>query len=461
MRHAPEKIRNREGTTHNMKQALLAATLIAAAAAAHAESAADLGRTLTPMGAIKAGNADGSIPAWTGGYTTPTAGWKAGDPRPDPFASERPLFSITAQNVDRYAGKLAAGTIAMIRTLPGFHVDVYPTHRTFAAPQYIYDNAVANAGRAHLSANGLDVVGAQLSVPFPIPHSGNEAIWNHIIRWRGTQIVRTVTNAITAPTGDYTLERWNEKIMLPYNTQGISNKDNWDSLFWQEVLGPPRIAGQITMVVSHTDPYEEPRQAWTYNPGERRVRRAPEINYDTPLTNSDGLETVDDYDMYNGAIDRYDWQLLGRKEIYVPYNTYKFQSPSVSYADIVQKDAVNPNLVRFELHRVWVVQATLKPGVRHVYSKRTLYLDEDSWQCLIADRYDQRGQLWRTALAMVEEAPEVPLLGADGYEFVDLIQHRYLVQGMHNREPVAPVYNATSLSTDDYTPEALRRAGRR
>jgi hypothetical protein len=349
----------------------------------------------------------------------------------------------------------------MVRTLPGYRVDVYPSHRTFAAPQYIYDNAILNASRAHLSANGLDVQDAKLSIPFPIPHNGNEAIWNHIIRWRGSEIVRTVTNAITSPTGDYTLERWNEKIMLPYNIPGLSNPEKWDSLFWQEVLEPPRIAGQITMVISHQDPFEQPREAWTYNPGERRVRRAPEINYDTPLNNSDGLETVDDYDMYNGAIDRYTWKLVGRRELYVPYNTYKFQDPKNKYSDIVQKDAVNPDLVRFELHRVWEVEADLKPDVRHIYSKRTMYLDEDSWQCLIADRYDTRGNLWRTAIAMVAQAPEVPLFGADGYEFVDLIQHRYLVQGMHSREPEAPVYNATSLSPDDYTAEALRRAGRR
>ena len=177
-----------------MKHALLAATVLAAALGAAvpalAQTAADLGKTLTPMGAVKAGNADGTIPAWTGGYTTPAPGWTPGAPRPDPFASERPLFSITAQNVDKYADKLAAGTIAMIRTLPGYHVDVYPTHRTAAAPQFIYDNAIANASRAHLSANGQDVLDAKLSIPFPIPKNGNEAIWNHIIRWRGTGAAR-------------------------------------------------------------------------------------------------------------------------------------------------------------------------------------------------------------------------------------------------------------------------------
>lgn len=451
----------------NMKHALLAATCFAvafgAAAPSLAQSASDLGKSLTAMGAIKAGNADGTIPAWTGGYTTPAPGWKPGDPRPDPFGTEKPLFSITAQNVDKYADKLASGTVAMIRTLPGYHVDVYPTHRTAAAPQYIYDNAIANASRAHLSANGQDVEDAKLSVPFPIPKNGNEAIWNHILRWRSSGIERTVSNALTTPTGDYTLERWHERILLAYNIPGLDNPKKWDSMFWQEVLEPPRIAGQLTLVISHQDPFEQPREAWTYNPGERRVRRAPEINYDTPVQNTDGLETVDDYDMYNGAIDRYNWKLLGRKELYVPYNTYEFQNPKYKYSQIVQKDAANPDLIRFELHRVWVIEGDLKDGVRHIYSKRVNYADEDSWQILIADRYDARGTLWRTSIAMVQTAPEAPVMGADGYEHLDLIQHRYLLQGMHNQEPKAPIYDAkiANITPDDYTVEALRRTGRR
>ncbi len=447
-----------------MKQSLLAATLLACAMAAPqagAQTAADLGHSLTPFGAVKAGNADGTIPAWTGGYEKPPAGYEAGQYRIDPYGQERPLFVITAQNVDRYASKLAEGTIAMIRTLPGYHVDVYPTHRTFAAPQSQYDNAIANASRAKLAANGLDVVGAKVSIPFPIPANGSEAILNHILRWRGSQLQRTVDNAITTPSGDYSLTRWHEQIMFPYNTPGMNNPSKWDSLFWQEVLAPPRIAGQLTLVISHYDPYDQPREAWTYNPGERRVRRAPEINYDTPVTNTDGLEAVDDYDMYNGAIDRYNWKLLGKKEIYIPYNTYKIQQPGVKYTDIIKPQAVNPDLLRFELHRVWVVEGDLKAGSRHEYARRVDYIDEDSWQIGIADRYDARNQLWRTALAFIATDPEVPLTGADGYEFVDLIQHRYLVQGLHSQEPTAPTYNGTSLTPDDFTADALRRVGRR
>ncbi len=418
------------------------------------------GPGLTPLGAIRAGNDDGTIPAWTGGMV----GHPGPAParfRPDPFPDERPLFRITAQNVDRYAGRLAPGTVAMIRTIRGFHVDVYPTHRTAAAPQFVYDNAIANEGRAHLVHGGQGVEGASLSVPFPIPHDGPEAMWDAALRWRGTQIVRNVTNVISTPSGDYSLQRWHEDIMLPYNTVGFSNTRHWDSLFRQEVLSPPRDAGALTLVINHENPYEQVREAWSYNPGERRVRRAPDIDYDTPLTDTDGLETVDDYDLFNGALDRYDWTLVGRRELYVPYNTNRLQDVSLRYSDLVGRECLNPDYIRFELHRVWVVEAKLKPEFRHIYTRRTIYLDEDSWQPLISDRYDGHGNLWRTAMAFPVAAPEVPMLGADGYEYVDLYQHRYLAQGLHNQEAVGPTFNAVSLTPRDFTADALRQMGHR
>ncbi len=425
-----------------------------------ATQATGAGEGLTPMGAIRAGNDDGTIPAWTGGLV----GKPSSAPihsRPDPFADERPLFKITAQNVDHYTDKLAAGTAAMIRTIPGYHVDVYPTHRTAAAPQYIYDNAVANESRAHLVHNGEGVEGAALSVPFPIPHNGPEAMWNELLRWRGTQILRNATNVISTPNGDYSIQKWHEDIMLPYNTAGFSNTRQWDSLFRQEVLSPPRDAGALTLVVNHEDPYAQAREAWSYNPGERRVRRAPEIDYDTPLTDTDGLETVDDYDLFNGSLDRFSWTLVGRREMYVPYNTNRLQDPSIRYTDLIGRQSLNPDYIRFELHRVWVVEAKLKPEFRHIYTRRTLYLDEDSWQALVSDRYDGRGNLWRTAMAFPVEASEVPVLGADGYEYVDLYQHRYLAQGLHNQEALAPTFNAVSLTPRDFTADALRQMGHR
>jgi hypothetical protein len=446
-----------------MKNLLLASAMMAlglmGTAAADAQSVADLGKSLTPMGAIRAGNADGSIPAWTGGLVGAPAGWHQGQTRPDPYGAEKPLFSITAANVSRYQDKLAAGTVAMLRTLPGFRVDVYPSHRSFGAPQFIYDNAIANASRAHLIHDGQDVEGAQVAIPFPVPHNGSEAIWNHILRWRGFGASRTMAIAITTPTGDYALMKWIERIFFPYDIPGYDNGRRMDSMYWSEVAAPARIAGLITLAVSYQNPVEQPRMAWQYYPGERRVRRAPEISYDTPYNNSDGLATCDDYDMFNGPIDRYDWKLVGRQELYVPYNTAKFQDPKYQYSDLIKRDAVNPDAVRWELHRVWKVEATLKPDYMHVYSRRTMYLDEDSWTILVSDRYDGRGQLWRTGMTFGEQFPDVPGYFPDGYVLMDLYQHRYFVQGMHNQEK--PPNYAVAFQPNDFTPEALRRYGRR
>src|SRR3954454_23477265 len=86
-----------------------------ARAAVSPEEANQLKTTLTPLGAEKAGNAEGTIPAWDGGYTKVWEGYKSGAPRPDPFASEKPVFQITAANMGQYADKLSDGAQALLQ----------------------------------------------------------------------------------------------------------------------------------------------------------------------------------------------------------------------------------------------------------------------------------------------------------------------------------------------------------
>jgi len=440
--------------------ALAWAFVLAWQGTAHAQTAADLGHDLTPFGAIRAGNADGSIPAWDGGTTRAPAGYVSGQPLADPYAQEKPLFSIDAGTVDRYADKLSAGIIAKLRTLRGYRIDIYPSHRNFAAPHYILDAAIANAGRAHLTNGGVDVEGAQTSIPFPIPHSGAEVIWNHLLRWRGAQLRRTDSHAIVNLDGNYSLSKTFVKVLFSYNLPG-PQPDHVNQLFYAESLEPARVAGGMVISRDFTDPFEEPRQAWAYSPGERRVRRAPKIGYDTPIGETDGIETTDEVDLFNGALDRYDWALLGRREIYVPYDCYQLQLPTRSYHDLIGPAFLNPDAIRWELHRVWVVQATLKPGQSHIYARRTMYVDEDSWQMLISDRYDSRGLLWRTAMGFPTLNYTVPVLAADGYEYTDLISHRYLAVALHGQERHPPAYDGAPISAAEFTPDALRDAGRR
>src|SRR5216117_2538075 len=87
-------------------------------AAVSPDEAAKIKTTLTPMGAEKAGNADGSIPAWTGGLTKDVAGAKFGDVPADPFPGEKPVLQITTRNAAQYADKLSEGTKALLAKYP-------------------------------------------------------------------------------------------------------------------------------------------------------------------------------------------------------------------------------------------------------------------------------------------------------------------------------------------------------
>jgi hypothetical protein len=224
---------------------------------------------------------------------------------------------------------------------------------------------------------------------------------------------------------------------------------------------PARLAGNGALVQEMLDQVKEPRQAWGYNPGQRRVRRAPTLAYDTPIEASDGLKTADDTDMYNGAPDRYDWTLVGKKEIYIPYNNYLLTSPEVKYDDLLKPGHINPKYTRYELHRVWVVEGKLKAGARHIYSKRTLFLDEDSWGAAVVDQYDGRGDLWRVSMAYLKSFYELPAVWTALDTFHDLQARRYSVQWLDNEEPGTADFSKPSPDDANFSPAALRRKASR
>jgi hypothetical protein len=434
---------------------LVAAMTISASAGAADPS--ELGKSLTPFGAIKAGNADGSIPAWDGGITKPPAGFTPGQHYVNPFASEKPLFTITAENADKYADKLSVGTLAKLKSYPNFKVVVYPSHRTFSAPQYIYDAAIANAKTAHLAPDGDTAVGSAMTIPFPIATTGTEAMNNHILHWNGTQEKNHTMTAAVTESGAYVEQKIDLKIIYPYAAQGAHDV-TLNNYFYAETTAPARTAGDIILVHEFVDPEVEPRLAWTYNPGQRRVRRAPEVEYDNPIMAYDSLATTDDFNMFNGQLDRFSWKLLGKKEMYVPYNDYSMQDPKYQYADIVKPLTLNGDVERWELHRVYMVEGDLKPTAKHVYSKRVYAIDEDSWYIMLADLYDGHGQLWRTDANFTINYYDVPIIASVGLEYGDLQARRYAVTGLFNQDPV-PTYTGTDLKVADFTPESLRRGG--
>lgn len=438
--------------------ALLASALCAAAGISAAD-AARLGQDLTPLGGEKAGNAAGTIPAWTGGITTPPAGYTPGMHHPDPFAADAVQFTITGANADQYADKLSAGHLALLKAYPTYKMPVYPTRRSAANPQRIYDATKANATTASLTEGGNGITGSVVGTPFPIPQTGLEVIWNHLTRYRGVSAKRTISQAAPQRNGSYTLVDFSDDFLFNYVREGITEKDLDNVLiyFTQAVTAPARLAGSILLVHETMDQVKEKRRAWIYNAGQRRVRGAPSVEYDNPGTAADNMRTSDQFDMFNGAPDRYEWKLVGKKEMYVPYNSYKLHSDSLKYDDILKPLHINQDLTRYELHRVWVVDATLKPGTSHIYSRRTFYIDEDSWQILAVDQYDGRGQLYRVSEAHCINYYDALTFWSTLEVHTDLIAGRYLAIGLDNQNKM---YDFSLKRTpQDYTPARLRQEG--
>jgi len=441
---------------------ITAAAFAAGVATATAQSAADLGKSLTPLGAEKAGNAAGTIPAWEGGITQPPAGYKSGDHHPDPFADDKPSATINAANAEQYADNLTEGHKALLaRYASTYKMPVYPTRRSASAPQDIYDATKANVGSAKLADGGNGVSGASRGAPFPLPKTGQEVIWNHLLRYRGLGGLRKVGQVAPTRSGNYTLVQLEEKFLWNYHQLGAATESvgNVMAYFEQKVTAPARLAGTILMVHETLDQVKESRRAWVYNTGQRRVRRAPQVAYDNPGTASDGMRTSDQLDMFNGAIDRYDWKLVGKREVYVPYNSYKLHSDSLKVADIVTPMHINQEHSRYELHRVWVVEATLKEGKRHIYAKRRFYVDEDSWAVLVVDQYDNRGRMWRVSEGHSINYYDILSFWSTLEVHMDLLSGRYLAHGLDNENEM---YDFSYRSkSGDYTPAALRRRGRR
>lgn len=435
----------------------------AAMAKMSAEEVARLGQDLTPFGAEKAANADGSIPAWIGGITSAPEGYEPGMHHLDPYSADKVLFTIDKTNLDKYKANLSPGQIALFEAYPDtFKMPVYETRRSASYPQFVYDATKEFAATAELIEGGNGIKNTAIGIPFPIPKSGLEAIWNHLLRYRGQSIERFGGQAAPTASGSYNYVGFDEQLLVKYSDPKATPAELQDSnilfKFKQKVTEPARLAGTALLVHETMDQILTPRQAWTYNSGQRRVRRAPNVAYDAPGTAADSLRTTDDFDMFNGSPNRYNWTLKGKQELYIPYNSYKLHSDKLEYDDILKPGHINPEHTRYEKHRVWVVEANLKDDTRHIYKKRVFYIDEDSWQVQVTDIYDNRDQLYRVAMAYGLNYYEVPTQWSTLEVYHDLNSRRYLAIGLDNQEKMYDF--SESFNDNEFTSSALRREGR-
>ncbi|QHS10454.1 DUF1329 domain-containing protein [Sinimarinibacterium sp. NLF-5-8] len=367
-----------------------------AMAGVSADEAAKLGKELTPVGAERAGNADGSIPEWK-----PAAqrGAKKGVfPNNPDIDGEKPLFTITAANMGQYEGKLTEGHKELLKRYPNsYKMNVYPSHRFANFPQKILDETIKNATRA--SIDGVDNPrGAFVGFPFPIPKTGAEPIWNHRVKYRGSDLRRYNNQMIVQQDGKFSLTKIVEDVTFNYANLDKNPPDELKPgteflRYLSETLSPPRIAGTYILVHEKAGFGPEGRSAWLYLPALKRIRRAPAVCCDNPYEGTDGHQFYDQVDMYNGVLERFTWKLVGKREMYIPYNANGMVSPKVKYADLAKPNHLNTDLPRYELHRVWVVEADNKPETRHTFKKRRLYIDEDTWNVIAIDDYDHQDKL--------------------------------------------------------------------
>jgi hypothetical protein len=395
---------------------LVMMTIQTALAGVAPDQAALLKTTLTPMGSIRAGSADGLIPAWTGGDTTVTSAPHDGIP-PSPYAAEKKILTIDASNMAQYSDRLSDGVKAMMTRYPGFHIDIYPTHRSAAAPQWVYDNTYNNALNSAPAPDGIlnGFVGAYGGVPFPIldksdPNlAGAQIVWNHMSRWQGASAYGLKTSYVVNQGVVTLASAWDQWGENPYYQPGgnAGSFNGYMTKYKFLFVGPPNLDGSAIMQWQRASgDVNNLTTVWQYLNGQGRVREAPELTFDTPSGQADDISNYDEYFMFNASPAQYDWKYIGEKEVYVPYNENNMFLNTPDQALLTH--FINPDDVRWELHRVLIVDGTLRQGSRNVMARRRFYVDEDTWTILLADEWDAKGNLYHVEMGFNEDRPDLP-----------------------------------------------------
>ena len=166
--------------------------------------------------------------------------------------------------------------------------------------------------------------------------------------------------------------------------------------------------------------------------------------------------------MFGGNPDRFEWKVVGKKEVYVPYNNFKSANFNAAVADVFKPGFVSADFRRYELHRVWEVVGTVKEGVRHSSPKKTIYLDEDTWHAMVGDDYDAQGKLWRHKENGVRPAWEAGICTSlIQYNNYDFVSGRYVADNIQigAGQDVRVLLDAGAdprLKPSFYTAESLR-----
>lgn len=415
---------------------------------------------LTPIGAEAGPSSDGVIPAWTGGITPDRwpESYAKGERLVDPFSTDTPTAIITAANMEQYARYLSDGHKALLKRYDSYRMPLYPTRRSVSYPERIYKATRDNADRAKLVGSD-SLSGAFLGFPFREPESGVEAMWNHRVRYRGDSVMLRSEQAVVQTDGSVERRLFQtERVYFRYgNLQDPVDIDRQNILLYYLSWFSRDRAGVDFLALVHetANAADKGRALWVLPERANRLFRIPPVGYDQPFPGSGGIYFVDMIDMYNGAFDRYNWRLIGKRQLIVPYNNFGLVDGSVEQSRLLQGQHPDPSAMRYERHRVWVIEATERPGKSHSFGKRLFYIDEDSWNVVLVENYDEEGNLWR-----FQEGHLVPLYNVQAANAMPVVTYnfpdgRYFINRMiGHTEP--PQYDVPGISAGDYLPSRVK-----
>ncbi|PYC41646.1 DUF1329 domain-containing protein [Pseudomonas soli] len=467
-------VRERDVSTRRMFRQLLITLAVSGAICsvqAASQGAQKLGSELTPLGGEVAANSSGDIPAWA----TPGPqgeGWSYGQMRAEhwKFRSDKPLYSIDASNVAQYASKLSPGQLELFKKIPGYRMEVYPTRRSCGVPDFVADNTRQNLGFAKLDPSGVALVEAHVpGIPFPLPSTGAEVMWNMKMRYRGlgVEIPKSISGISPRKGGEWLRQSSDTFFFTPWGKKGselFSATGRLENATFSSYREPAALAGQAGV---QTAVAGEQATTFYYFPGQRRVRRMPSYSYDAPQIGLDNQYNVDEANVFFGTMDRFDWKLVGKQELLVPYNAFGAYDTAAKVEAFAGNDSIAPQARRYELHRVWVVEANVRQGMRHQAPKRMFYIDEDSWNPLLAVDYDKQGQIWKVREGFSIPVYETGTCDVQAQVQYNLVDGRYLFDmtsvgaGKNDIRWLADEGSSPRLKRDFYTSDNLRAISER
>lgn len=437
-------------------------------AAVTSVEANSLGNDLTPVGATLKGNGV-DIPDWTGSMRDlPEALAFRGSSRRyiDPYVQDPVLYTVTESSSIRYQKYLTDGLKAMLALYPQtFKIPVYPTRRNARYNAKFEKRTLWNSKNTLLKEGNAGISQYTGAIPFPIPKNGQEVMWNARLAHPNASLNGVLDTIAVYPNG--TQHRFRERMVSEYpyanenNKVGLTEKDigAFAALVHVAIEEPRTEKGNMTMVQEPLYDVEDARQAWVYMQGIRRVRRLPSLGFDAPY-GPGGIMTIDDLLGFNGSMERFTWKLIGKEEKIIPFHNYHFDSPDVGYGRLLRRSHVNPDFMRYEKHRVWVVEANLKENRRHIYQKRRFYIAEDSWQIVLTESYDRNGRLWKVGVLNSVYDFDVQGYVTRVQMHHDLLSKSYVATRLFN-ETSPPNLKAKPQGLDYFQPANLRKEGTR